>query len=158
MPEYTAYINIGSNMGDRHGNISRAVALIMERISAGVEVSQPVESEPWGYESDKAFVNAGLTLRSTADPSDLLQSLQAVEREISPAPHRDASGAYIDRLIDIDLIACGEAVVSTPTLTLPHPAMHLRRFVLIPMAELMPQWRHPLLHLTPAQMLARLSD
>lgn len=95
----------------------------MERISAGVEVSQPVESEPWGYESDKAFVNAGLTLRSTADPSDLLQSLQAVEREISPAPHRDASGAYIDRLIDIDLIACGEAVVSTPTLTLPHPAM-----------------------------------
>ena len=158
MPEYTAYINIGSNMGDRYGNISRAVALIMERVGADPNVSEPVESEPWGYESDQTFINVGLTLQSSLEPHALLKILQSVEHEISPAPHRDASGAYIDRMIDIDLIACGQAVIDTPALTLPHPAMHLRRFVLIPMIELMPHWQHPQLGLTPSQMLARIQD
>ena len=80
-----------------------------------------------------------------------------MERSISPAAHRHPDGSYADRMIDIDLIAAGSAVVDSPRLTLPHPRMHLRPFVLRPMDQLEPGWLHPLLGLTPAAMLRLLS-
>ncbi|MCM1517355.1 MAG: 2-amino-4-hydroxy-6-hydroxymethyldihydropteridine diphosphokinase [Pseudoflavonifractor sp.] len=159
----TAYINIGSNMGDRHALIERAVALI-ERLSGPVRRSVYIESEPWGYESDNLFLNLGVAVDTPMAPEELLERLLAIEREINPSSHRRPDGSYVDRAIDIDLIACDvmdgtgarSVVTDTPSLTLPHPRMHLRRFVLVPMAELAPAWRHPLLGLTPREMLARL--
>lgn len=159
----TAYINIGSNMGDRHALIELAVACI-ERMGMPVCRSAYIESEPWGYESDNLFLNLGLAVDTAMTPGTLLERLLDIEREINPAPHRRSDGSYSDRAIDVDLIACDvmegtgvrSLVIDTPCLTLPHPRMHLRRFVLVPMAELAPMWRHPLLGLTPAEMLARL--
>ncbi|MCC8071558.1 MAG: 2-amino-4-hydroxy-6-hydroxymethyldihydropteridine diphosphokinase [Bacteroidales bacterium] len=144
----TAYINIGSNIGDRQAFLGRAVAAIQERLHAEAEVSDVVESEPWGYESQAPYLNVGLKITTTLAPERLLETLLTIEKEIDPAPHRDSQGRYIDRAIDIDLIAVDELVVSTSTLTLPHPRMHLRLFVLAPLAQLAPDWRHPLLGVT----------
>lgn len=156
------YINIGSNQGDRMANIDRAVALIADRLAATPNLSDPVESEPWGYTSDSPYLNVGLLVHTAMAPDSLLDTLLDIQQSISPAPHRNPDGTYADRLIDIDLIACGETVVNDRTtpagnrLTLPHPRMHLRPFVLIPMLQLDPDWRHPLSGLTPSGMLDEL--
>lgn len=157
-----AYLNIGSNMGHRLSNIDRAVALLSTATGiSGMTVSQPVTTEPWGFDSDNTFVNVGVRLNTTLTPLQLLDATQQVERDISPASHRDDSGNYRDRLIDIDIIAFTmddgkDLVTSSPRLTIPHPLMHLREFVLIPMSQLAPEWRHPLMHLTAPQLLEAL--
>lgn len=150
-----AYINLGSNLGDRTANLSRAVALIEARLGVGAELSAPVASEPWGYDSANPYINIGAVLRLPygMDPLELLDALREVERQISPASHRTPGGGYADRLIDIDIIAIDSLVLDHPRLQLPHPRMHLRPFVLEPMAELRPQWRHPLLGLTAGELL-----
>ncbi len=153
----TAYLNLGSNIGDRLLNLERAVAAIEARAGgAAVSRSSMIESDPWGYESARRFVNIGIAFPTALSPSGLLDLIIDIQSRLDPAPHRDAAGAYIDRRIDIDLIALDNLVVDTPRLTLPHPRMHLREFVLRPMMDLAPRWRHPLLGLTPAQMLSRL--
>lgn len=152
----TAYLNIGSNLGDRAAWIGRAVAEVERVLGAKARVSQPVESEPWGFDSPNRFLNAGLAVETALAPDHLLRVLQGVERALCPAPHRNADGSYADRAVDIDIIAVDSVVVRTPSLILPHARMHLREFVLLPMAELAPGWRHPLTGLTAAQMLERL--
>lgn len=141
----TAYINLGSNTGDRRSVIDRAVAAIERRLGCTARRSHEVVSAPWGFESPNMFLNLGIAVETTLDPLTLLRLLQQTEREIDPSPHRDTAGNYIDRHIDIDLIAVGDTVIDSPELTLPHPRMHLRDFVLRPMAELAPEWIHPLL-------------
>lgn len=76
---------------------------------------------------------------------NFLSELQEIERKVSSGGHRDSEGNYIDREIDIDIIAMDDMVIDTPTLTIPHPRMHLRDFVIIPMLELAPSWTHPIL-------------
>lgn len=76
---------------------------------------------------------------------NFLSKLQEIERKVSSGSHRDSEGNYIDREIDIDIIAIDDMVIDTPTLTIPHPRMHLRDFVIIPMLELAPSWTHPIL-------------
>lgn len=139
MPQRLAYINIGSNLGDRYGNIVRAIAGIMDRTGtvAGVRCSAVIESEPWGFGSDNAFLNIGMLMPTTLEPLELFGLLQGVERSICDAPHRNASGAYVDRIIDIDLITLGDVVMDSPELTLPHPHMREREFVMEPLRRLM---------------------
>lgn len=151
-----AHVNIGSNLGDGRANVTRAAEMIAARLGVDVRRAEPVVSEPWGYTSPNPFVNLGIAFDTDIEPSALLRILRDIEAAISPAPHRNADGSYADRLIDIDLIAVGDTVADTPELTLPHPRMHLRDFVLLPVAQLDPGWRHPLLGLTAAQLLARL--
>lgn len=151
-----AHVNIGSNLGDGRANVTRAAEMIAARLGVDVRRAEPVVSEPWGYTSPNPFVNLGIAFDTDIEPSALLRILRDIEAAISPAPHRNADGSYADRLIDIDLIAVGDTVADTPELTLPHPRMHLRDFVLRPVAQLDPGWRHPLLGLTAAQLLARL--
>jgi 2-amino-4-hydroxy-6-hydroxymethyldihydropteridine diphosphokinase len=158
-----AYINIGSNQGDRRANIARAVALIADMLHVSPTLSTIVESEPWGYDSASPYLNVGASFDTQLSPGELLDALLSVEKSISPSSHRTADGTYADRIIDIDLIACGDTLLVdaiTPAgalLTLPHPRMHLRTFVLEPMAELAPNWVHPLLKLTPSDMLKSLA-
>lgn len=158
----TAYINIGSNQGDRRANIARAVALIADTLHVKPQLSSAIESEPWGYDSDSPYLNIGLAFDSRITPEALLDVLLSIEHSISPASHRKPDGSYADRLIDIDLIAYGDTTIDmtqTPSgnsLTLPHPRMHLRKFVLLPMLRLAPEWTHPVTGLTPADMLQKL--
>ena len=156
------HINIGSNTGDRAAQIERAVAALCARLDpdgrAEIRLAPIEESEPWGYASDNRFLNLGLVVVTpdAVDPSAVLSELQAAEKEVSEAPHRNADGSYADRPIDIDLIAVDDLIVDTETLQLPHPRMHQRDFVLRPVAELDPYWRHPVLKQTASEMLAEL--
>jgi len=155
----TLHINLGSNLGCREATLGRAVALIKDALPGRVTCSDIIETPAWGFKSDHPFLNIGVMAETDSDiaPTELLHTLQGIQHALDPSPHRDASGGYIDRAIDIDIIAIDDLVIDTPELTLPHPRMHLRRFVLEPMAQLAPSWRHPLLHLTPGEMLHKIS-
>ncbi len=151
------YLNIGSNIGNRHSNISRAVNLISRTFGTEVQCSKPVESEPWGFDSENTFVNEGIVLNTNQRPDIVLSMLQKVERSISNTSHRNADGSYRDRIIDIDIVAIDQLTIDSPTLKVPHPHFAERDFYLIPMCELAPSWTHPRTSLTPGQMLAHLA-
>lgn len=145
----TLYLNIGSNNGDRREYISRAVAELFN-LFPGYQIrkSKEIETEPWGFDSPNKFLNIGVTIKGEFDTSKeglltLLHNLQTIESKIGSMPHRHADGSYADRQLDIDIIALDNVCVNYPELTIPHPRMHLRDFVLIPMAELAPGWKHP---------------
>ncbi len=149
------YLNLGSNLGNPRLNLTRAMKAVGDEFGP-YELSHAVESEPQGFDSTRMFMNIGLSFESDLDPEEVLERLQAIEKRISPAPHRRADGSYADRMIDIDIIAVDDLVIDTHHLHVPHPRMAGRRFVIEPMAELAPGWRHPRTGLTCAEMLSRL--
>lgn len=161
------YLNIGSNNGDRHAIISKAVALLSNAfvlLGAHIRVSKPIETSPWGFDSENSFINVGVLICFdtkvdwTPDKLEHLYTISSgIEHTLSTKPHRNLDGTYRDREIDIDIISVDELTYTSDTLTIPHPRMHQRDFVLIPLSQLMPQWRHPALGLTAAEMLQKLN-
>lgn len=133
--EKNYYINIGSNLGNKMLNISRAISLI-EKEFGWFELSKAVESEPWGFDSKHKFVNMGMHFISDKEPLEVLHTLQNIEHQISPLSHRKKDGSYADRYIDIDVMAVDDVVMNTPELTLPHPHLHDRDFFLTTYEEL----------------------
>ena len=148
-------INIGSNLGNRRLNLSRAMRMIGEEFGA-FEISHVVESAPSGFDSTN-FLNLGMAFHSELSPLKILRKLQGIEKKISPASHRDSEGRYIDREIDIDIIAIDSEIIDTPELTLPHPRMAERDFVLNANGGACPRWTHPVTGLTPTEMLGMLA-
>ncbi|MBR5685129.1 MAG: 2-amino-4-hydroxy-6-hydroxymethyldihydropteridine diphosphokinase [Muribaculaceae bacterium] len=149
------YLNIGTNMGERRDNLYRAVVALAAS-TGGCAVSSVVESEPWGFESEHRFLNIGVSLDSPMPPMQMLEHIHEIERHLGSAAHRDSEGRYIDRLVDIDIVAIDDLVIDTPMLQVPHPHLAERDFFLKPMVELAPAWRHPVTGLTASQMLEML--
>lgn len=150
----TAHINIGSNLGNRADNISRAVALLAATAGDITAQSSLHSSQPHGFDSANEFINCGINILTPLSPHDLMAKLKEIEHTIAPGEsHRTPQGQYADRTIDLDIIAIGSVAISDDTLQVPHPRMHTRRFVLRPLAQIWPQWRHPLSHLTAEEML-----
>ncbi len=129
------YINIGSNLGNRLMNLTRAVSAI-EKKFGWFELSHHIESEPWGFESKNKFLNVGMAFISDLQPLEVLHILQDIEASINPTSHRNADGSYKDRIIDIDIMAADGVEIKTPELTLPHPHLKDRPFFLEPYIEL----------------------
>lgn len=155
----TAYINIGSNLGDSLSLTRKAAVLIGKKLGSEVQCADPVYSEAWGYESANIFVNLGISVEiGDMDPHHLLEMLHDIEQGISVTPHRNSDGSYRDRVIDIDLIAVDGITSDDEALVLPHPRMHMREFVLRPMVQLCPHWRHPLLGATAEELLVHLQS
>ena len=153
----TAAIALGSNLtssfGDREGNLREA----FQRLVALGEVKAKsgfYDTEPVGYLDQPRFLNAAAILETELTPVELLRALLEMERSMG----RERLIAKGPRVIDLDLLLYGEKIVNTVELTLPHPEMHLRRFVLEPLVEIAPDWVHPVLGLTVQEMLARLEE
>lgn len=153
---------IGGNQGDRRALIDAATALIAERIGPVVAASRVYETLPWGnFGEDRVqpFLNRALVVDTKLDAQAVLDEALAIEAELgrcrSPETERRL---YHSRPMDIDIIFFNDEVIESPTLTVPHPRMHLRRFVLEPLNEVVPHYRHPLTGLTVSEMLDRLKQ
>ena len=144
--------NLESRFGDREANLWEAVERIRD-LGDVKAVSPAYDTEPVGYLDQPRFLNATLLLESSLEPAELMRALLEVERAMG----RERVGAVVKgpRVIDLDLLLYGQAVVNTTELTLPHPEMMERRFVLEPLAEIAPEMVHPVLGLTVVEMLAR---
>lgn len=147
------YLNIGTNLGDKEKNLADAISHIESATGSHCRRSDMVSSEPWGFESENRFVNVGVAVESMLEPLEMLQKLKAIEREMGSGSHRSSDGSYCDRLIDIDIMAVDEMSLHQENLTIPHPHLTERDFFLVPLAQLAPDWEHPELHLTMAEML-----
>lgn len=152
-----AYLSLGSNRGDRKALLGHATDLIRQRVGSVVCLSPLYETAPWGQFAegeDLSFLNMALAVETDLEPRALLRTLKEIEKEMGrniarpPLPSH-----YHSRPIDIDIVLYGTTVLDTPELTLPHPRMHLRRFVLQPLCDIAPDARHPLLNQTIHQLL-----
>jgi 2-amino-4-hydroxy-6-hydroxymethyldihydropteridine diphosphokinase len=147
-----AFIGIGSNLGDRAAQIRRALSEI-STFSRRVRVSAFRETEPFGVDSDQPdYLNAVASIETDLNPRDLLEHLLEIERRMGRV--RTVHGA--SREIDLDLLAYEDRVMEEPGLYLPHPRMTERRFVLEPLAEVAPEWVHPIAGKTATELLSQL--
>jgi len=150
----TAYLSLGSNVGDRAKNLQNAIAALAD---AGVKVSRIssiYETEPVDLREQPWFLNCVVEAQTNLPPLELLQALRAIEARMG-SKKLVAKGP---RLIDMDILLYGNETIDTPELQVPHPRMHVRRFVLAPLAEIAPQSHHAVSGLTAAEMLARTAD
>lgn len=145
------YLSLGSNQGDRMARLNSAIALIEERVGHITARSEIIETEPWGFESNGLFLNMALAVDTSLPAEEVLDITRQIERSLGRKAKSDA-GTYTDRPIDIDLLIYDALVISTDRLTLPHPLMSKRRFVLEPLAQIAPDLMHPTLHKTISQL------
>ena len=138
-----AYLGLGTNIGNKRRNMITAAALLAERVGDVLALSGFYETEPWGFESENFFLNAAGKLKTSFSPLELLQITQQIEKELGRA--EKSNGVYHDRIIDIDILLYDDEVLQTPELTLPHPLMHERKFVMDPLVEIAPFVVHPVL-------------
>jgi 2-amino-4-hydroxy-6-hydroxymethyldihydropteridine diphosphokinase len=150
-----AYIALGSTLGDRVEMLSSAVGRL-DRLGRVTEHSSIYETEPVGYRDQPAFLNAVVALETQLEPLPLLRGLLAIERELGRDRSHDLSKG--PRTLDLDLLVMGDCVVADEELSLPHPALAQRRFVLAPLVEIAPELRHPQTRQTMAELLALLPD
>lgn len=133
---HTVYLSLGSNLGDRHLTMRRAIELIGERVGTVDRESSPLETEPWGFESPNKFLNMCVRVLTSMSPLQVLDATKAIERTLGRTS-KSVDGHYHDRPIDIDILMYDDLHISTPELTLPHPLMHERDFVMIPLREIL---------------------
>lgn len=148
------YLSLGSNIGNRAENLQAAIASLAE---AGVRVrrlSSFYETEPVDYLEQAWFLNCVVEGETEVPAPELLRNLREIEARLG-SKKLVAKGP---RLMDIDILLYGAEAIETPELQVPHPRMHLRRFVLVPLAEIAPETIHPGLKITAAQLLARTED
>lgn len=136
-----AYLALGTNIGNKRRNMITAAALLAERVGDVLALSGFYETEPWGFQSENTFLNAALQLDTSLSPLELLKATQEIEIEMGRT--QKSNGTYHDRIIDIDILLYDNLVLQTPELTLPHPLMHERLFVMEPLAEIAPNVIHP---------------
>lgn len=145
-------IALGANIGSRAAALRAAIAALTAEVGLLVKCSAFYETEPEGFQSSHAFLNAVAHFETTHSAPRILQITQAIERRMGRTT-KSQDGIYHDRPIDIDILALGDTICHTKDLTLPHPHIAERRFVLEPLTEILPTWRHPLTHATATEML-----
>ena len=134
MNSHKVYLGLGSNLGDCRKNLERAIRLIGDRVGQVIRQSSFIETEPWGFESPNKFMNAVILCETTRSPREVLLLTQQIERDMGRMK-KSVSGGYADRAIDIDILLYDDVTIDEPDLKIPHPLMHQRDFVMIPLEE-----------------------
>ena len=150
---HTAYLALGSNLGDKEANLRRALELVQQRGVEVVKTSSFICTEPYGVTDQPQFLNGVCEVRTSLEPLELLQTLLEIEQEMGRVRLRH----WGERNIDLDLLLYEDVVMDTPELILPHPDMQDRDFVLLPLAEIAPEIIHPTLQKTISELVICLS-
>ncbi|MGB5821434.1 MAG: 2-amino-4-hydroxy-6-hydroxymethyldihydropteridine diphosphokinase [Saonia sp.] len=138
----TSYLSLGSNLGDKPNNLQQAVFLLHKKAGEVARISHVYRTASWGFTSDD-FLNICVALKTDLSPEDLLETILKIEESLGRK--RSEAEGYEARTIDIDILYYDFEILQTETLTLPHPQLQLRRFVLKPLADIAPQFYHPIL-------------
>jgi 2-amino-4-hydroxy-6-hydroxymethyldihydropteridine diphosphokinase len=138
---YTAYIGIGSNLGDRQNNCERAIDLLKQQGVSIKKCSSLRETQPWGLQDQPLFLNMAVEIETDYTPNELLTLVKDIETKIG----RQKSSPWGPRVVDLDILVFNEVIIQSQQLTIPHPYMHKRAFVLEPMQEIAPDLIHPVL-------------
>jgi len=149
------FLGIGANLGNRENNIFLAVEKIRELIGPVINVSPVYETEPWGFKSENKFLNIVIEVETKIKPSGLLGRLMMIESLLGRV--RDGK-QYTSRTIDIDILLYNNKVLETKVLVIPHPRMHERKFVLVPLCEIAPDMVHPVLKKNIRELLKECPD
>ena len=152
MSKSTVYLAMGTNLGDRPGNLQNAIAGLPPVVTV-LESSPVYETLPWGVTDQPAFLNMVIKAETHSEPLELLKQLKLLETRLGRLP----SIRYGPRLIDIDLLFYDDLILNTAELTIPHPNLHERAFVLVPLLDLAPEFIHPVTGKTVRQLLAEVS-
>ena len=137
----TAYLCLGSNLGEREKNLTQALSLLSQEINLE-KVSPVYETEPVGYKEQPLFLNLVCQITTDLNPRELLRLAKTIERKMRRAPSRQINSP---RLIDIDILFYDNRIIETQDLTIPHPRLPQRAFVLIPLSDIAPKLVHPVL-------------
>ena len=154
MPTHTVYLSLGSNLGDRAAHIERALTRLAEENVRIIRRSSFYQTEPVEFQAQGWFLNIAAEAETELMPRQLLRVIRQIERELG----RKRTVRSGPRIIDIDILLFGANIVNAAELEIPHPRMTERRFVLIPLSEIAPTLRHPVLRLTMTELLAATKD
>jgi len=149
------FLSLGSNLGNRLENLRKARALLAEEAGRINAVSDVYETEPWGHHCNCTFFNQVIELETLQDPLNLLSTIQQIEMRCGRVR---SEKQYAARTIDIDILFYNTEHMVTGNLVIPHPLLHLRQFVLIPLADIAPSFVHPLLGITVKDLLDSCND
>ena len=150
MEPVTVYLGLGSNLGQREANLSRAIQILGQQMRV-LRISSIYETAPWGYTDQPDFLNCVLEVETMLPPPRLLESVKGLEKDMG----REQSFRYGPRLIDVDILLYGDSSTDLPDLQIPHPRMPQRAFVLVPLAELAAGLAHPTLKVTIDELARR---
>src|SRR5215831_8611042 len=151
---HTIYLLLGSNLGNRPANIQNAIGVLAQQAGPITRASHIYESKAWGVNNQPDYLNAAVELQTSIEALPLLLLLEEVERGMGRIFKRKME----PRTLDIDILFYDDLVFQHSSLTIPHPRMHLRRFALIPMAELNSAFIHPVFHKTIAELIEQCPD
>jgi 2-amino-4-hydroxy-6-hydroxymethyldihydropteridine diphosphokinase len=154
---HTVFLLLGSNLGNRPAMLQQARTLLTAQVGYITAQSACYESEPWGFEADTQFMNQVIQVNTLLAPEPLLHTILQIEQQLgrvrTTSPH-----PYTSRVIDIDILFYDDEIIHTLELTIPHPLLHRRRFTLLPLHEIAPQYIHPVLRQTIAVLLQQCDD
>ncbi|MGL5683623.1 MAG: 2-amino-4-hydroxy-6-hydroxymethyldihydropteridine diphosphokinase [Marinifilaceae bacterium] len=143
---------LGSNQGNKKAVLSNAIKMIKLRIGKVIQKSSLYSTEPWGFLSEDNFLNQVVAVETQLNPSDVLAQALQIELELGRV-RVQTDQRYASRAIDIDVLFYDNLIIDTPNLQVPHPRLTERRFVLEPLNEIMPQFKHPILQISIAECL-----
>ena len=149
-------ISIGTNLGKREHNISTAIENLQFCCGKVIKQSALYETEPWGFKSRDLFLNQVIVLVTEMEPEILMQQLLQIEN--SMGRERSSGSNYSSRLIDLDILFYDDRIINTEMLVIPHPRLHERNFILMPAAEIIPEFLHPVLRKSIAQLQLECPD
>ncbi len=152
---YQVFLGIGGNLGNKHDNFDKVYTFIKNELGVIIKSSSVYETPPWGFDAKENFWNQVLVIETKISPEELLKKITEMENRFG---RERGTGGYTSRKMDIDILYFDELVLETKKLTIPHPQIANRLFVLVPLVEIEPDFVHPQLKTNSLQMLKNCTD